>query len=161
MVGTGNAIENHFSDPVLLASASIKSDSMAGKTSGSFSNGSSNQISINDKINVIDFTACCKQPIVWELTRFFFHSDKSAKDGKLDQSRYKEYLTAYTKYIPLNEYDISNLFKLYFYQLLVCDYYSQYFNETDAIKKKDYYNQANFASKILLANSDLIAQFTS
>ncbi|XP_047334325.1 probable methyltransferase-like protein 25 isoform X1 [Impatiens glandulifera] len=44
----GNADENHFSDPVLLASASIKSGSMAGKTSGAFSNGSSNQISINE-----------------------------------------------------------------------------------------------------------------
>ena len=76
--------------------------------------------------------------------------------GKLDHKRFFEYLYYYIKHISLNEYDIKNIFKLYFYQILVCDYYKEYFNETDEVKKNDYLNQANFASKILNANSDLI-----
>jgi len=120
---------------------------------GDFTN---NQIILSDKINVIDFTACCRQPVVWELTRFFFHADRTSRDGHLDRDRYAKYLAFYTRYIPLNQYDMDNLFKLYFYQLLVCDYYSQYFNETDPMKKKDYLRQADFASQILFANRALI-----
>lgn len=120
---------------------------------GDFTN---NQIILNDKINIIDFTACCRQPIIWELTRFFFHADISAKDGKLDVKRYYEYLYYYLKKHTLADYDFNNIFKLYFYQILVCDYYNQYFNEEDEVKRNDYLNQANFASKILNANFDLI-----
>lgn len=123
---------------------------------GDFTN---NQLIINDKINIIDFTVCCKQPVIWELTRFFFHADKSAKDGNLNQNRFYEYLSYYCKNIVLNEYDLDNIFKLYFYQILVCDYYSEYFNEDDEVKKQDYLIQANFASKILAANKDLIKSF--
>ena len=122
-------------------------------THGDFTN---NQIILNDAINIIDFTACCAQPAIWELTRFFFHADKSAKAGHLDKARYTNYLHAYTDRISLTAYDMDNIFKLYFYQLLVCDYYSQYFHGTDSIKKNDYLNQANFASNILNANRELI-----
>lgn len=115
-----------------------------------------NQIIINDNINVIDLTSACRQPVIWELTRFFFHSDISAKDGKLNEHRFFEYLTYYQRSILLNDYDLDNIFKLYFYQILVCDYYSQYFNEENKIKKNDYLNQADFASKVLAANSKLI-----
>lgn len=56
---------------------------------GDFTN---NQIIMNDKINIIDFTACCKQPVILELTRFFLHADISACEGKLDHKRYFDYL---------------------------------------------------------------------
>lgn len=120
---------------------------------GDFTN---NQIILGDNINIIDFTACCKQPVVWEVVRFFLHSDTSATDGKIDQIRFEEYLSYYTKNTPLNDYDLENMFKVYFYQVLVCDYYAQYFDEKDAVKKADYLMQANFASKAIVANADLI-----
>ena len=107
-------------------------------------------------VHIIDFTCCCRQPVVWELTRFFFHADKTAKDGAFDEKRYREYLRNYTSIVRLTDYDLDNAYKLYFYQILVCDYYSQYLAEKDDIKKKDYLTQANFASKILNANSELI-----
>ena len=115
-----------------------------------------NQLVINDKINIIDFTSACKQPIIWEITRFFFHADKSALNGKLNINRFNKYLEKYTDVLKLNEYDLKNIFKLYFYQILVCDYYSQYYKESNENKKIDYLNQANFASKIIFSNEKLI-----
>ena len=120
---------------------------------GDFTN---NQIVLGNHTNIIDFTSCCKQPVVWELVRFFLHTDKSATDGKIDKMRFEEYLSCYTKIAPLNNYDLENMFKVYFYQVLVCDYYAQYFDEQDPVKRADYLMQANFASKAIVANADLI-----
>lgn len=48
----------------------------------------------------------------------------------------------------LSEYDKKQLLRLYYYQLAVCDYYSQYL-EADDSKKEEFFMQARFATNVL------------
>lgn len=97
---------------------------------------------------VIDWTCACRHPVVWELTRSFFYADSSCRDGDFDEEKFKEYVEAYCSISPLTEYDRKQLLSLYYYQLAVCDYYSQYL-EADESKKEEFLLQARFATKVL------------
>lgn len=110
----------------------------------------SNQIIINEGLisGIIDFTSASCQPVVWEFTRFFYHADCSAQKGVLDRTKFKYYLAKFLDIEKLNEYDLENILKVYYYQLAVCNYYSQYYSAT-GIKKRDYLKQAKFATNIL------------
>ncbi len=102
-----------------------------------------------DKINaVIDWTCACQHPVIWEITRSFFYADPSCTNGKFDEVKFKDYVDAYGSVAPLTQYDRDNLLRLYFYQIAVCDYYSQYLN-ADIHDKDEYLMQAKFATNIL------------
>lgn len=115
-----------------------------------------NQIILsNGKPFVIDLTSACYQIVVWELVRFFFHSDKTSY-LYFNKERFSKYLSTYLRHIKLTDYEIKNCIRLYFYQILVCDYYHQYFAENDKNRKEDYLRQANFSSEIIKNNSYLL-----
>jgi len=109
-----------------------------------------NQIICGDgKINaVIDWTSACVHPVIWEITRSFYLAEPTCGDGNLDETKFKEYVRRYCSEASLTQYDKDNLFKLYYYQLGVCDYYSQYLGAEDS-KKEEYLMQAKFATKVL------------
>lgn len=102
-----------------------------------------------DKVNaVIDWTCACKQPVIWEITRSFFYASSGCAEGGYDERAFQDYVDRYRSEVSLTEYDKDNLLKLYFYQLAVCDYYAQYF-EAEVSRKKEYLQQARFATKVL------------
>lgn len=102
-----------------------------------------------DKVNaVIDWTCACRHPVIWEITRSFYYAEPSCSEGKLDKNKFKEYVDRYCSVAQLNEYDKENILKLYYYQIAVCDYYSQYLGAEED-KKEEYLIQARFATKVL------------
>lgn len=113
-----------------------------------------NQIICDDKEikAVIDWTCACRHPVIWELTRSFFYAAPSCRDGELDEEKFKEYVKAYCSIAPLSEYDREQLLRLYYYQLAVCDYYSQYL-KADESKKEEFLTQARFATNVLRKNT--------
>ncbi len=102
-----------------------------------------------EKINaVIDWTCACQHPVIWEITRSFFLAEPTCVDGNFNETEFKKYVEGYCSVAPLTQYDKDNLLKIYYYQLAVCDYYSQYLN-ADIHKKEEYLSQAEFATKVL------------
>ena len=89
-----------------------------------------------DSINaVIDFTANCVHPACWELIRSYSYADPKCVNGEIDFNNLNEYICNYMKYSKLNEYDIKMMAYLYYYQLTVCDYFSQYYESDNSNKK--------------------------
>lgn len=97
---------------------------------------------------VIDWTAACVHPVIWELMRSFVYSAPCCADGQIDRQLFDRYLDAYCRYGQLNAYDLENLYRLYFYQILVCDYYGQYY-ASDMRNRNIYLKQAKFATMLL------------
>lgn len=64
------------------------------------------------------------------------------------EAKFKDYVDRYCSVMPLTQYDRDNLLRLYFYQLGVCDYYSQYLNAEED-RKEEYLTQARFATRVL------------
>ena len=108
-----------------------------------------------NKVNaVIDWTCACMQPVIWEITRSFYMAEPTCSNGKLNESNFRDYVDGYCSIAPLTQYDRDNLLRLYYYQIAVCDYYSQYLS-ADPHKKDEYLLQAKFATNVL-KNSDII-----
>ena len=97
---------------------------------------------------VIDWTAACVHPVVWELMRSFVYSAPCCADGRIDRPLLARYVRAYCRYGTLNDYDLENLYRLYFYQIAVCDYYGQYYT-SGAANRAIYLRQARHAARLL------------
>lgn len=97
---------------------------------------------------VIDWTTACVHPAVWEIMRSFVYGAPCCVNGEIDQQLLERYITAYCRYGTLNAYDRENIYKLYFYQIAVCDYYGQYY-ASDADNREIYLQQARLATKLL------------
>ncbi len=54
----------------------------------------------------------------------------------------------------LNDADLKNLERLYFYQIAVCDYYGQYY-DSQAANRGIYLQQARFATRMLKHVGDI------
>ena len=70
---------------------------------------------------VIDWTTACVHPVIWEIMRSFVYGAPCCADGKIDPQLLERYIAAYCRYGTLNAYDRENIYKLYFYQIAVCD----------------------------------------
>ncbi len=109
----------------------------------------------DDRINaVIDWTSACRHPVVWEITRSFFYAEPTCAGGYYDEKRFKDYVDLYCSIAALNQYDRDHLLTLYYYQIAVCDYYSQYLHAEED-KKDGFLTQAEFATKVL-RNSGIV-----
>ena len=97
---------------------------------------------------VIDWTTACVHPVIWEIMRCFVYGAPGCSEGEIDRSMLDRYLDAYCRYGTLNSYDVQNLFKLYWYQIAVCDYYGQYY-ASNASNREIYLKQARLATKLL------------
>lgn len=105
---------------------------------------------------VIDWTTACVHPAIWEIMRSFVYGAPCCAEGEIDPQLLERYIAAYCRYGTLNAYDRENLYKLYFYQIAVCDYYGQYYtSNTD--NREIYLRQARLATK-LLKHMDLYIQ---
>ena len=97
---------------------------------------------------VIDWTTACIHPVIWELMRSFVYAAPCCANGEIDSRLLERYIDSYCLYGTLNDYDLENLYRLYFYQIAVCNYYGQYYAST-ADNRKIYLQQARFATKLL------------
>ena len=84
---------------------------------------------------VIDFTSACVHPACWELIRSYSYADPKCADGNIDCDNLKKYIHNYMKYSKLNNYDIKMMAYLYYYQLAVSDYFSQYYESNNSNRK--------------------------
>ena len=105
---------------------------------------------------VIDWTTACVHPVIWEIMRSFVYGAACCADGKIDEQLLIRYIDAYCRYGTLNDYDLENLYRLYFYQIAVCDYYKQYY-ASHMENRNIYLKQAQFATK-LLKNTALLRE---
>ncbi|MDO5556996.1 MAG: phosphotransferase [Clostridia bacterium] len=85
----------------------------------------------DEKINaIIDFVSACKMPIVWEVIRSYSYIDSEVKDGRINLNNLVDYVRSFSKYVPLNKYDIKYMAYLYLIQLLSSTFgYKQYIND--------------------------------
>lgn len=84
---------------------------------------------------IIDFTSACVHPACWELIRSYSYADPNCVNGNIDCDNLKKYIHNYMKYSELNNYDIKMMAYLYYYQLAVSDYFSQYYESDNSNKK--------------------------
>lgn len=97
---------------------------------------------------VIDWTTACVHPVIWEIMRSFVYSAPSCAQGRVDTELLERYVCAYCRYGTLNDYDRENLFRLYLYQIAVCDYYGQYYASSDP-NRAIYLRQAQHGTRLL------------
>lgn len=97
---------------------------------------------------VIDWTTACVHPVVWEIMRSFAYSHPKCAEGMVEEEAFQRYVQAYCRYGNLNEYDIENLYRLFYYQIAVCDYYGQYYSSR-AANRDIYLRQALFSTRLL------------
>ena len=97
---------------------------------------------------VIDWTAACVHPVIWELTRSFAYGAPCCAEGRLDRRLFARCVEAYCRYGTLNACDLENIWRLYFYQIAVCDYYGQYYTSR-AANREIYLRQARLATGLL------------
>lgn len=73
-----------------------------------------------NRINaVIDFSSAAKIPAVWELIRSYTYGAKECADAKeIDFRKLKLYIDSYLNRFELSEFDIDNMVKFYYFQLL-------------------------------------------
>lgn len=103
----------------------------------------------NDRLSaVIDWTSACAHPVIWEITRSFAYAAPCCAVGEIDEDLFDRYVDAYQRYGTLNDYDYKNIYRLYFYQIAVCDYYGHYFS-SKADNKIIYLKQAKHATRVL------------
>lgn len=84
---------------------------------------------------IIDFTSACVHPACWEVIRSYSYADHKCVSGNIDYENLIKYIHSYMKYSKLNDYDIKMMPYLYYYQLAVSDYFSQYYDSTNTNKK--------------------------
>lgn len=97
---------------------------------------------------VIDWTGACVHPICWEIIRSFTYADSNCETGEIDIDRFIGYIMEYLLYFSLNAYDLKMMPYYFYYQLLSCDYYGQYY-ASDNINRGDFLFQAQFATKLI------------
>ena len=97
---------------------------------------------------VVDWTAACVHPVVWELMRSFVYAAPCCASGSIDRQLLSRCVHAYCRYGTLNGYDLEHLERLYFYQIAVCDYYGQYYASA-AANRHIYLRQAQHATRLL------------
>ena len=59
-----------------------------------------------------------------------------------------EYFGNYRRFALLNDYDLQNAAKLFYYQIAVCDYYNQYYTSVDD-NREIYMRQAVFSTGLM------------
>ncbi len=85
-----------------------------------------------DKINaIIDFTSACVHPVCWELIRSYSFCDRACAEGNINIDNFIIYLSCYLEHGDLNAYDLKIMPYVYFYQILVSDYFGQYYHSNN------------------------------
>lgn len=109
-----------------------------------------NQLICSDTeiLGIVDWTAACIHPVVWEIVRSYAYAAPECREGKMNLERLHRYVDRYKEISSLTDYDEENLLRVYFYQIAVCDYYKQYLF-ADKKDREEFLWQARFATGLL------------
>ena len=99
-------------------------------------------------MGIVDWTAACIHPVVWEIVRSYAYAAPECREGKINLERLHRYVDRYKEISSLTDYDEENLLRVYFYQIAVCDYYKQYLF-ADKKDREEFLWQARFATGLL------------
>ena len=97
---------------------------------------------------VIDWTAACVHPAVWEIIRSYVYAAPECAAGRIDPVGLRRYVDVYMACAPLTAEDQTAMMPLFFYQLAVCDYYGQYY-ASQAPNRDIFLHQARFSTALL------------
>ena len=97
---------------------------------------------------VIDWTAACVHPVVWEIFRSYVYASPQCAQGEIDADGLSRYLEAYCRQTALSRQDIAMMARLFYYQIAVCDYYGQYYS-SQAQNRQIYLHQARFSTQLM------------
>ncbi len=84
---------------------------------------------------IIDLTAACVHPVSWEIIRSYSFADPECINGNLQFENLKKYIGCYLKYSDLNDYDLKMMPYVFFYQLVVSNYFNQYYVSKNSNRK--------------------------
>lgn len=109
---------------------------------------------------VIDFTSACVHPVSYEIIRSYSFADPKCSDGSINIQNLINYIKSYLEFNSLTKYDIEMMSHLYFYQLVVCDYFAQYYasNNTNKEILSYYAHWSTLLCRWLETNIDRLAQ---
>lgn len=97
---------------------------------------------------IIDWTSACVHPIVWEIMRSYVYAEPTCIDGKIEIDKLIKYINAYLITGTLKKKDIMLMSELFFYQLVVCDYYGLYYSDI-VLNKHVMLHHATFSTKLM------------
>lgn len=108
---------------------------------------------------VIDWTSACVHPAIWELIRSFVYASPCCAEGSVDTAGFILYASAYLSRFSLTRADVAAIGELFFRQLLVADYYHQYYAST-ALNRELFLHQARFSTALLRWFDEHMEEFT-
>jgi Ser/Thr protein kinase RdoA (MazF antagonist) len=109
---------------------------------------------------VIDWTAACVHPAVWEILRSFLYASPACREGSVDVEGLVGYVREYLKHHDLTTCDLEMMPHLFHHQIAVCDYYGQYYG-SDAANRGIFLHQARFSTRLMHwfeANADRLSE---
>lgn len=116
------------------------------------------QLIYGDVITVLDFATAMDVPIAYEVIRSYVCVDRECINGEVNIDNLILYIREFTKYVPLNKYDLKYMAYIYLYKLASSSYgYKQYINNGDL----DLYNFGKWRGKMcryLFENYDIIGK---
>jgi Ser/Thr protein kinase RdoA (MazF antagonist) len=76
----------------------------------------------NKDVTVIDWASACRLPVCLEVATSYVFASPLCCDGNIDEDDLATYISTYTRYFPLSEYDIKMMpYVLYFWHSM-CNY---------------------------------------
>ncbi|MDD6812244.1 MAG: DUF2087 domain-containing protein, partial [Lachnospiraceae bacterium] len=85
---------------------------------------------------------------IWEIVRSYVFMAPEVKRGEINIKSLIAYISEYMECGSLNSYDIENAGKLFFYFLVVCNFYEQYYDSLSN-NRNIYLKQADMAAGLL------------
>lgn len=83
-------------------------------------------IADSENLTVIDWTAACRLPVCLDIITPYVFSSPECRDGKINGDGLKRFISNYSKYFSLNDYDIKIMPYLFYYQQIICGYSPPY-----------------------------------
>lgn len=71
---------------------------------------------------VVDFSAACRQPLMWEALRSYSYADPVCTEGALEIDALGRYVSAFLSFMPLTRKDLLHAADLYYVQLVRSTY---------------------------------------
>lgn len=75
-----------------------------------------------DALTVVDWSSACRMPVCLEVITSYVFASPQSVNGSINPAELNEYIDSYSKYFPLNDYDIKMMpYVLYFWHTM-CNY---------------------------------------
>lgn len=79
-------------------------------------------IAKQQNITVVDWTSACCLPVCLDVMAGYVFASRACKNGVVDAEGLRKYIGVYTKYFPLQEYDVKRMPYVFYFWLCICNY---------------------------------------